>query len=153
LRKLIAFSLPSSVYASSRLWICGFAQNINRDWWNRQNALSSIVNVVTAIATGVKADGRREILGVDVLTAEDGAAWTSFLRGLVARGLSGIKLVISDDHLGLKQAIAAVLPGAAWQGCRVHFVRNLWSKVPKSAQTLVATLVLSISAQPEMAAV
>ena len=99
-----------------------------------------IVNVVTAIATGVNADGRREILGVDVFTAEDGAAWTSFLRGLVARGLRGVKLVISDSHEGLKQAIAAVLPGAAWQRCRVHFVRNLLTKVPKSAQTLVATL-------------
>src|ERR671937_2073555 len=105
-----------------------------------------IVNVVTAIATGVNADGRREILGVDVFTAEDGAAWTSFLRGLVARGLSGVKLVVSDSHEGLKQAIAAVLPGAAWQRCRVHFVRNLLTKVPKSAQTLVATLVRSIFA-------
>ena len=112
-----------------------------------------IVNVVTAIATGVNADGRREILGVDVFTAEDGAAWTSFLRGLVARGLSGVKLVISDSHEGLKQAIAAVLPGAGWQRCRVHFVRNLLTKVPKSAQTLVATLVRSIFAQPDLAAV
>lgn len=112
-----------------------------------------IVNVVTAIATGVNADGRREILGIDVFTAEDGAAWTSFLRGLVARGLSGVKLVISDSHEGLKQAIAAVLPGASWQRCRVHFVRNLLTKVPKSAQTLVATLVRSIFAQPDLAAV
>src|SRR5579871_3493406 len=71
-----------------------------------------VVNVCTAIATGVNADGYREILGVDVFTAEDGAAWTSFLRGLVARGLAGVRLIISDDHLGLKQAIAAVLPGA-----------------------------------------
>ena len=112
-----------------------------------------VVNVVTAIATGVNADGRREILGVDVFTAEDGAAWTSFLRGLVTRGLSGVKLVISDSHEGLKQASAAVLPGAGWQRCRVHFVRNLLTKVPKSAQTLVATLVRSIFAQPDMAVV
>ncbi len=112
-----------------------------------------VVNVCTAIATGVNADGYREILGVDVFTAEDGAAWTSFLRGLVARGLAGVRLIISDDHLGLKQAIAAVLPGAGWQRCRVHFVRNLLTRVPKSAGTLVATLVRSIFAQPDHAAV
>jgi putative transposase len=112
-----------------------------------------VVNVCTAIATAVNADGQREILGVDVFTAEAGAAWTSFLRGLVARGLSGVRLVISDDHLGLKQAIAAVLPGAGWQRCRVHFVRNLLTRVPKSAQTLVATLVRSIFAQPDQEAV
>jgi transposase-like protein len=112
-----------------------------------------VVNVCTAIATAVNADGQREILGVDVFTAEDGAAWTSFLRGLAARGLTGVRLVISDDHLGLKQAIAAVLPGAGWQRCRVHFVRNLLTRVPKSAQTLVATLVRSIFAQPEQEAV
>ncbi len=112
-----------------------------------------VVNVCTAIATGVNADGYREILGVDVFTAEDGAAWTSFLRGLVARGLSGVRLVISDDHLGLKQAIGAVLPGAGWQRCRVHFVRNLLTRVPKSAGTLVATLVRSIFAQPDQEAV
>src|ERR671923_1380397 len=112
-----------------------------------------VVNVSTAIATGVNADGYREILGVDVFTAEDGAAWTQFLRGLLARGLSGVRLVISDDHLGLKQAIDAVLPGSGWQRCRVHFVRNLLARVPKSAGTLVATLVRSIFAQPDQAAV
>jgi putative transposase len=112
-----------------------------------------VVNVCTAIATGVNADGYREILGVDIFTTEDGAAWTSFLRSLVARGLSAVHLVISDDHLGLKQAIAAVLPGASWQRCRVHFVRNLLTRVPKSAQTLVATLVRSIFAQPDQEAV
>ena len=79
-----------------------------------------VVNVCTAIATGVNADGQRKILGIDVFTAEDGAAWTSFLRSLLARGLAGVRLVISDDHRGLKQAIAAVLPGAGWQRCRVH---------------------------------
>ena len=108
-----------------------------------------IVNVATAIATGVNANGNREILGVDVFTAEDGAAWTSFLRGLVARGLGGVKLVISDSHEGLKQAVAAVLPGASWQRCRVHFIRNLLTRVPKSAQTMVATFVRSIFAQPD----
>jgi len=112
-----------------------------------------IVNVVTAIATGVNRNGNREILGVDVFTGEDGAAWTSFLRGLVARGLSGVKLVVSDSHEGLKAAIAAVLAGAAWQRCRVHFLRNLLTQVPKSAQTLVATLVRPIFMQPDSQAV
>jgi putative transposase len=110
-----------------------------------------IVNVACVLATGVNADGHREILGVDVLTSEDGAGWTSFLRGLVARGLSGVELVISDAHQGLKQAIAAVLPGASWQRCRTHFMRNLLCRVPKSAQALVATLVRTVFAQPDAA--
>jgi putative transposase len=110
-----------------------------------------IVNVACVLATGVDADGHREILGVDVLTTEDGAGWTSFLRGLVARGLSGVELVISDAHQGLKQAIAGVLPGACWQRCRTHFMRNLLCRVPKSAQGLVATLVRTVFAQPDAA--
>jgi putative transposase len=110
-----------------------------------------IVNVACVLATGVNADGHREILGVDVLTSEDGAGWTSFLRGLVARGLSGVELVVSDAHQGLKQAIAAVLPGAGWQRCRTHFMRNLLCRVPKSAQALVATLVRTVFAQPDAA--
>jgi len=111
-----------------------------------------VVNVATVVATGVNADGHREILGVDVFTSEDGAAWTSFLRGLVARGMGGVRLVVSDSHPGLKAAIAAVLPGAAWQRCRVHFIRNLLSRVPKSAQDPVASLVRSIFAQPDQEA-
>jgi putative transposase len=79
-----------------------------------------IVNVACVVATGVNADGYREILGVDVLTSEDSAGWTSFLRDLVARGLSGVELVVSDAHVGLREAIAAVLPGASWQRCRTH---------------------------------
>jgi putative transposase len=82
--------------------------------------VSRIVNIAAVVATGVNADGHRELLGVDVLTSEDGAGWTAFLRDLVARGLSGVELVVSDAHQGLKQAIAAVLPGAAWQRCRTH---------------------------------
>lgn len=105
--------------------------------------------MVTVIATGVNADGHREILGLDVVTSEDGAGWTTFLRGLVARGLSGVKLVISDAHSGLKAAITEELPGSSWQRCRAHFMRNLLSKVPKASQEVVATLVRSIFAQPD----
>jgi putative transposase len=109
---------------------------------------SRVVNVATVTAIGVNAQGYREVLGCDVITSEDGAGWTAFLRDLVARGLAGVRLVISDDHRGLKQAIAAVLPGAAWQGCRTHFMRNPLTRVPRSAQALVATLARSIFAQP-----
>ena len=107
-----------------------------------------VVNVVTAIAVGVNGDGHREILGLDVFTSEDGAGWTAFLRSLVARGLSGVRLVTSDAHSGLKAAIASELAGSSWQRCRTHFMRNLLTKVPKSAAGLVATLVRSIFAQP-----
>jgi putative transposase len=110
-----------------------------------------IVNVCVVVATAVNAEGRREILGVDVVTTEDGPAWTAFLRGLVARGLTGVQLVISDAHLGLKDAIASVLQGASWQRCRTHFMRNLLTRVPKAAQSMVATLVRSTFAQPDAA--
>ncbi|SFG80015.1 Transposase, Mutator family [Streptomyces mirabilis] len=90
-----------------------------------------IINVHALIAVGVNADGRREVLGIDVATAEDGAGWLAFL---IARGLSGVQLVISDAHAGLVDAIGAVLPGASWQRCRTHYARNLLSQVPKSAQ-------------------
>ncbi len=108
-----------------------------------------IVQAAALVATGVNADGHREILGLEVVTSEDGAAWLSFLRGLVARGLSGVALVTSDAHPGLKAAIAAVLPGAAWQRCRTHFMRNLLTRVPKSAQPFVATMVRTIFTQPD----
>jgi putative transposase len=108
-----------------------------------------IVNVCLVHAVAVNREGYRESLGLDVVTSEDGSAWTAFLRGLVARGLAGVRLVTSDAHPGLVDAIAATLPGAAWQRCRTHFVRNLQTRVPKAAQSLVATLVRSIFAQPD----
>jgi len=108
-----------------------------------------IVNVSLVIATAVNAEGHREVLGVDVVTTEDEAGWTTFLRGLVARGLSGVQLVISDSHLGLKNAIATVLGGATWQRCRAHFMRNLYTQVPKAAQGMVGSLVRSIYDQPD----
>jgi transposase-like protein len=112
-----------------------------------------VVNVATVIATGVNANGQREVLGVDVFTTEDGAAWVAFLRGLVARGLSGVRLVISDAHGGLKNAIASVFSGASWQRCRTHFMRNLLTRVRKGEQDMVATLVRSIFMQPDGGAV
>jgi putative transposase len=108
-----------------------------------------VVNVAVVVATAVNAAGNREVLGMDVITVEDGAGWTAFLRGLVARGLSGVALVISDDHRGLKAAIAAVLTGAAWQRCRTHFARNLLTRVPRASQGMVATLVRTIFEQPD----
>ena len=111
------------------------------------------VNVHALIATGVNADGKREILGIDVASSEDGAGWLAFLRGLVARGLSGVQLVTSDCHQGLRDAIASVLPGAAWQRCRTHYHRNLLTRVPKSAQPWVSTLVRTIFEQPDTASV
>jgi putative transposase len=111
------------------------------------------VSVHCLIATGVNADGCREILGIDVTSSEDGAGWLAFLRGLAARGLSGVQLVTSDDHAGLVSAIAAVLPGAAWQRCRTHYHRNLLTRVPKTAQPWVSTLVRTIFEQPDPASV
>src|SRR5437899_10612099 len=107
------------------------------------------VNVCVVHAVAVNRDGFREPLGLDVVTSEDGTAWLAFLRNLIARGLAGVKLVTSDAHQGLVDAIAATLPGAAWQRCRTHAMRNLLTRVPKSAQSFVATMVRTIFAQPD----
>jgi putative transposase len=111
-----------------------------------------VVSQAVVIAIGLNAQtGQREVLGRDVGPSEDGAFWLGFLRSLVARGLSSVQLVISDAHEGLKQAIAAVLHGASWQRCRVHFVRNALALVPKAAQQLVAAPIRTVFAQPEPA--
>ena len=108
-----------------------------------------INNVACLVAVGVNDEGRREILGVDVVADETGAGWLAFLRSLRARGLKRVELVVSDAHPGLKDAIASALSGAAWQRCRTHFIRNLLTKVPKAAHGIVATFVRTIFAQPD----
>lgn len=122
------------------LWVDAIAQRCREG--------GRVVNVTAVTATGVNADGRRELLGLDVFTSEDEAAWETFFKALVARGLSGVELVISDAHKGLKAAIAKTFVGASWQRCRTHFARNLLAKVPKAAQDFVAALNRSIFAQP-----
>jgi putative transposase len=108
-----------------------------------------VVSQAVVIATGIRADGWREVLGFAVGDSEDGAFWTAFLRSLKARGQGGVQLVISDAHTGLKQAIAAVLLGAAWQRCRVHFLRNVLAQVPKGSAEMVAAAIRTIFAQPK----
>ncbi len=110
-----------------------------------------VISMAVLIATGVKATGEREVVGVDVGPAEDLEFWKAFLRQLVGRGLSGVRLVTSDSHLGLKQAVAEVLVGATWQRCRVHFMRNALATVPKLAQQMVAATLRTIFAQPDAA--
>jgi len=110
-----------------------------------------VVSRAVVIATGVTMTGDREVLGIDVGDSEDGAFWTAFLKGLRARGLHGVQLVISDHHLGLKAAIGAVFVGAGWQRCRVHFMRNVLSKVPKASAEMVAAAIRTVFAQPDRA--
>jgi len=112
-----------------------------------------VVSQAVVVATGVAADGHREVLGFDVGDSEDGAFWTAFLRSLRARGLGGVQLVISDAHAGLKSAIGSVLLGAAWQRCRVHFLRNVLAQVPKGSAEMVAATIRTIFAQPDPAQV
>jgi putative transposase len=112
-----------------------------------------VVNVHALIASGVNADGHRELLGLQVSSAEDGAGWLAFFRDLVARGLSGVALVTSDAHRGLVEAIGATLPGAAWQRCRTHYAANLMAATPKASWPWVKTLLHSVYDQPDATSV
>jgi len=114
---------------------------------------ASVVSKAIVIATGVTASGDREVLGLAVGDSEDGAFWTAFLRSLRARGLAGVRLVISDAHEGLQSAIGAVLLGAAWQRCRVHFLRNVLARIPKGSAEMVLAAIRTIFAQPDATAV
>jgi putative transposase len=111
-----------------------------------------VVSQAIVIAIAVTTSGEREVLGMDVGPSESGAFWLAFLRDLVARGLNGVKLVISDAHGGLKAAIGSVLQGASWQRCRVHFMRDALALVPKSAQQMVAATIRTVFAQPDAVA-
>jgi putative transposase len=108
-----------------------------------------VVNLHALVATGVNAEGHREVLGLEVTSGEDGAGWLAFFRGLVARGLTGVALVTSDAHAGLVAAIGATLPGAAWQRCRTHYTTNLMSATPKASWPWVRALLHSVYDQPD----
>lgn len=108
-----------------------------------------VIKIACLVATGVNADGYREILGLQTSSTEDGAGWLTFFRDLVARGLTGVKLVTSDAHAGLVAAAGATLPGAAWQRCRTHYAANLMSVTPKSSWPWVKTLLGTIFDQPD----
>ena len=112
-----------------------------------------VINAVVLIATGVNGDGHREVLGLRVATSETGAAWNEFFADLVARGLCGVRLVTSDAHQGLVEAIAANLPGATWQRCRTHYAANLMSVTPKSMWPAVKAMLHSVYDQPDAPAV
>ena len=113
----------------------------------RQN--HRVVSMAVVIAIGVRETGEREILGLSIGASEESAFWMEFLRGLVQQGLKGVQLVISDAHSGLKEAISAVLNGASWQRCRVHFMRNVLAHEPKGDKAMVAAAIRTIFAQPD----
>ncbi len=108
-----------------------------------------VVPMALVVAIGVRRSGEREVLGLDLGASESHGFWLRFLRGLVRRGLRGVKLVISDAHEGLKQAIEKVMAGASWQRCRVHFMRDLLSDVPRGYREEVAAWVRTIFSQPD----
>jgi transposase-like protein len=112
-----------------------------------------VVSRAVVVATGVSMTGGREVLGVAVGDSEDKAFWSEFLRSLRERGLSGVRLVISDHHLGLMAAVAEVMIGAAWQRCRVHFMRNVLARVTKTNAQMVLAAIGTIFAQPDAASV
>ncbi len=147
-RLCAALDAQSEAFRTRRLaaeypyvWVDARYEHVRED--NRVQSMAVVV------ADGVRADGVREVLGLDVGLSEDVVLWRAFMQGLVARGLRDVKLVISDAHVGLKQAIKEVFLGAAWQRCRVHFMRNILARVPKTAQAMVAATVRTIFEQPD----
>jgi putative transposase len=112
-----------------------------------------VINAVVLLATGVNGDGHREVLGIRVATSETGSAWNEFFADLVARGLTGVRLVTSDAHQGLVEAVAANLPGAAWQRCRTHYAANLMAVTPKAMWPAVKAMLHSVYDQPDRPAV
>ena len=119
----------------------------------RDPARRQVISRAVIVAVGITATGQREVLGIEVGDSEDEAFWTAFLRRLRERGLSGVQLVISDAHAGLKKAIARCCQGTSWQRCRVHFARNLLVKVPKGSQDMVAAALRSVFVQQDEQAV
>jgi transposase-like protein len=118
-----------------------------------RNTTSQVVSMAVVVATGITADGGREVLGLDVGDSEDEVFWRAFLADLKRRGLGGVRLVISDQHAGLVAALKRSFQGTAHQRCRVHFARNLLSLVPKSHTDMVAAVFRTIFAQPDAATV
>jgi transposase-like protein len=110
-----------------------------------------VVSQATVVAVGITSEGDRQVLGIDVGPSEDRSFWTQFLRSLVKRGLKGVRLIISDAHVGLKQAISTVRTGTTWRRCRVHVMRNLLATVPQGAREAIAAIVRTIFAQPNHA--
>jgi putative transposase len=110
-----------------------------------------VVSKAVVVATGVTADGRREVLGLDVCDSEDEVVWRGFLNSLKKRGLTGVRLVISDQHAGLVAAITRTMQGSSHQRCRVHFIRNVLAHVTKSEAEMVAAVFRTIFAQPDLA--
>ncbi len=108
-----------------------------------------VVSQAVVVAFGVRADGHREILGVDVGHSETESFWTQFLTSLTDRGLHSVHLVISDAHKGLKTAIQVTLQGSTWQRCRVHFLRNALATLPQGRQEMIASLIRTIFSQPD----
>ena len=123
-----------------------------RPYYVKVRETGRVVSMAALVATGVAMSGERRILGLELAPGNDeGSAWPAFIRSLVDRGLSGVRLVISDDHRGLVRAVHEQLLGAAWQRCRVHFTRNAQDLVPRSARGMVATIIRSIFEQPDEA--
>jgi transposase-like protein len=125
------------------VWLDARSEHVRED--------GRVQSMAVVIAYGVRADGVREVLGMDVTSGEHAVFWRAFLQTLVARGVRGVRLVVSDAHAGLKQAISEVFVGAAWQRCRVHFMRTVLAHVAKRDQATVAALIRTIFQQASRA--